>query len=102
MSEKKYKVTLSDGTVIDNLKLNGNNFISNEIIDPMLFNGNCSPVVISEGINEEIHDNMEVVQITQVNGDYWFVLRDIAISELKQLKLQSDIEYVAMMTGIEL
>lgn len=102
MSEKNYKVTLSDGTVIDNLKLNGNNFISNEIIDPMLFNGNCSPVVISEGINEEIHDNMEVVQITQVNGDYWFVLRDIAISELKQLKLQSDIEYVAMMTGIEL
>lgn len=102
MSEKNYKVTLSDGTVIDNLKLNGNNFISNEIIDPMLFNGNCSPVVISEGINEEIHDNMELVQITQVNGDYWFVLRDIAISELKQLKLQSDIEYVAMMTGIEL
>lgn len=102
MSEKNYKITLSDGTVIDNLKLNGNNFISNEIIDPMLFNGNCSPVVISEGTNEEIHDNMELVQITQVNGDYWFVLRDIAISELKQLKLQSDIEYMAMMAGIEL
>lgn len=102
MSEKIYKITLSDGTVIDNLKLNGNNFISNEIIDPMLFSGNCSPIVISEGINEEIHDNMELVQITQVNGDYWFVLRDIAISELKQLKLQSDIEYVAMMAGIEL
>ena len=28
MDDKIYKITLADGTVIDNLKLNGNNFIS--------------------------------------------------------------------------
>lgn len=102
MDEKIYKITLTDGTVIDNLKLNGNNFISNEIIDPAIFKGNCSPVVISDETHDDIHNNMELVQVTNVNGDYWIVLRDISISELRQLKLQSDIEYVAMMSGVEL
>lgn len=45
---------------------------------------------------------MELVQITENNGEYWFILRDISAAELEQLKMQSDIEYVAMMTGVEL
>lgn len=102
MDEKMYKVILADGTVIDNLKLNGNNFISHEVIDPNIFNGNCSPVMISDGTREDIHDNMELVQITNTNDEYWFILRDISLAELGQLKLQSDIEYVAMMSGVEL
>lgn len=102
MDEKIYRITLADGTVIDNLKLNGNNFISNETVDPAIFNGNCSPVTISDGTHEEIHDNMELVQITNTNDEYWFILRDISLAELRQLKLQSDIEYVAMMSGVEL
>lgn len=33
MDDKIYKITLSDGTVLDNLRLNGNNFISSSEID---------------------------------------------------------------------
>ena len=102
MEEKIYKITLADGSTIDNLKLNGNNFISEESIDPTIFKGNCSPVVINDGFNDELHNHMELVQITEVNGEYWFVLRDISLEELKQIKIQSDIEYLAMMTGVEL
>ena len=102
MDEKNYKITLNDGTEINNLKLNGNNYISTEPIDPIIFDGNCSPVVISDGTHDEIHDNMELVQITEVNGKYWFVLRDFSADELAQIKMRSDIEYVAMMTDIEL
>lgn len=102
MDEKNYKITLNDGTEINNLKLNGNNYISTEPIDPAVFDGNCSPVVISDGTHDEIHDNMELVQITEVNGKYWFVLRDFSADELAQIKMRSDIEYVAMMTDIEL
>ena len=46
--------------------------------------------------------NMELVQIIKVNDKYWFVLRDIPETELAFIKMQSDIEYVAMMSEIEL
>lgn len=45
---------------------------------------------------------MELVQISKVGSSYWFVLRDIPETELAFIKMQSDIEYVAMMSEIEL
>ena len=103
MDRKTYTITLADGTVLDNLKLNGDNFISNTTINADIFNGNCSPVIISDGVNSETHNNMEFVQVTeQEPGKYWFVLRELSASELARIKMQSDIEYVAMMAGIEL
>lgn len=103
MDSKTYTITLADGTVLDNLKLNGNNFISNTAINADIFNENCSPVIISDGVNSETHNNMEFVQVTeQEPGKYWFVLRELSASELARIKMQSDIEYVAMMAGIEL
>lgn len=102
MVSKTYTITLADGTVLDNLKLNGNNFISNTAINADIFDVNCSPVVISDGTHDEIHDNMELVQITELDGKYWFVLRDFSADELAQIKMRSDIEYVAMMVDVEL
>lgn len=102
MDEKIYIITLADGTEIGNLRLNGNNFISKAPIDATIFEGNCSPVTIRNGGGEEIHENMELVQITPVGEDYWFVLRDLSAAELEKIKMQSDIEYVAMMAGIEI
>lgn len=103
MDKKVYKITLADGTVIDNLTLNGNNFISKLPIDESVFTGNCHSVTINDGTVDEVHNDMELVQIVHAeDGDYWFVLRDISPEELSKMKLQSDLEYVAMMTGVEL
>lgn len=77
MDEKNYKITLADGTELSNLTMNGNNFISEATIDPGIFQSNCSPVVISDGEHDETHENMELVQVTEVNGQSWFVLRDM-------------------------
>lgn len=102
MDRKTYTITLADGTVLDNLKLNGDNFISNTAINADIFNENCYTVIISDGVNSETY-NMELVQVTeQEPGKYWFVLRELSASELARIKMQSDIEYVAMMAGIEL
>jgi hypothetical protein len=102
MVSKTYTITLADGTVLDNLKLNGDNFISNTAINADIFDENCYTVIISDGVNSETY-NMELVQITeQEPGKYWFVLRELSASELARIKMQSDIEYVAMMAGIEL
>ena len=102
MDEKIYKITLADGTEIRNLRLNGNNFISDAPVAAEIFEGNCSAVIINDGENDEFHENMELVQITPVGDEYWFVLRDLTAAELKQIKMQSDIEYVAMMAGVEI
>lgn len=103
MNEKTYKITLADGTEIGNLGLNGDNFISGVAVNEDTFAGNCSPVMISDGTVEEIHEHMELVQVKeQLTGEYWFVLRDVSAEELEKMKMQSDIEYVAMMSGVEL
>lgn len=102
MENKIYSITLSDGSVIENLKLNGNNFISEVSVSSETFTDNCSPVIISDGETEEVHANMELVQITEMGDQYWFVLRDISEAEMEKIKMQSDIEYIAMMAGVEL
>lgn len=100
--DKSYTIILADGTEIGNLSLNGNNFISKTYFDAAIFENNCSPVVIRGGETDEIHENMELVQLMEVGDEYWFVLRDITEEELGKIKMQSDIEYVAMMSGIEI
>lgn len=102
MEPKTYTITLADGTVLSGLGLNGNNFISADPVDPDIFDGNCTPVVISDGETEETHENMELVQVTQVGDDYWFVLRDLSAAELNEIQMRADIEYIAMMAGIDL
>lgn len=102
MENKIYSITLSDGSVIENLKLNGNNFISEVPVSSETFADNCSPVIISDGETEEVHENIELVQITEMGDQYWFVLRDISEAEMEKIKMQSDIEYIAMMAGVEL
>ena len=52
MDEKTYRITLADGTILDNLTMNGNNFISEGAIDASIFDGTCSPVIINDGTNE--------------------------------------------------
>lgn len=102
MNEKIYIITLEDGTRIENLRMNGNNFISQEQIDPEIFDGNLGEVTINDGENDEIHENMGLVQVTQMGDEYWFVLRDVPASEIANAKLRSDLDYLAMMTDVEI
>lgn len=106
MEEILYTVILADGTELNNLGLNGNNFVSSEDIDGDIFMDNCSPVTISyndgENVHEEFHKNMELVQISKIDNNTLFVLRDISDEELARIKMQADIEYIAMMSNIEL
>lgn len=101
MDEKIYTITLEDGTQIGNLRLNGNNFISKREIEKSDFEGNLGVVVISDGETEEIHTNMALVQITKMDENYWFVLRDLSKEEIEYAKLRADIDYLAMMADLD-
>lgn len=103
MENKECKITLADGTMLDKLRINGNNFISDVPVDSSVFDYNCSPVVFSDGNTENTHEHMELIHvIEQPNGEYWIALRDISDKELMGIKMQSDIEYVALMAGVDL
>lgn len=100
--EKVYSITLADGTVLNDLKLNGNNYFSQREIKKEVFEDNLYSVTISDGEKEEVHTNMELVQLMEYEGAYLFILRDIPPETLDRMKLEADIAYLAMMTGVKL
>lgn len=101
--EKKYTITLADGTRIENLELNGNNFISDENLTDDTFEGNLSVVTISDGVKEKTYHNMELIQLMKdADNRIWFIINEIPSDKLERIKLQADMEYIAMMAGIKL
>lgn len=97
-----YKIILSDGTEIDNLSLNGDNFISATELTDSDFAGKLSNVTIVYGEMEEFHESMELIQCRKYGSEWWFIIRDIPESKLTEMKNRADIEYIAMMSDIEL
>lgn len=108
----KWKITLADGSVVDGLDLNGNNFVSQTEITPDMFAGKLSRVTIDgpadaddAGLMGE-HGPMELVQIQHYNNPgagligWYFVLRDVQATDMERLR--GDIEYLAMMAGVDL
>lgn len=102
MNTEKVSIELSDGTKIENLSMNGNNFVSNVEVLESAFEDNLDTVKITIGDSTETHSNMRLVQITKMGDEWWFILEEISKRELKDTKMQSDIAYVAMMTGVDL
>jgi hypothetical protein len=103
--EKSFKITLADGTQLKNLKLSGNNYISKVKITEDDFKGKLSKITIeneTDKTSEEL-EHMELVQILDY-GDkgYYFVLRQLSADEIDKLKMQGDIEYLAMMTNTDM
>lgn len=105
--EKSWTITLSDGTKLKNLGLNGTNFISEEEITEDVFKNNLSNVII-EGTNEnrqevkEKHEYMDLIHIQKHDKEYYFALRDLSQDEIDKIKMQADIDYIAMMSDVDL
>lgn len=107
-----YKITLADGTVLNDIEVNGTTLISQTPIDESVFEHNLSPVDI-ELIGERSpldmstleghHDNMRHSHVDSlIEGEFWFSLDDIPKEEIAILKINSDIEYMSMMMDIDL
>ena len=104
MNEKEiFSISLSNGTSILDLKLNGNNFISDSEITSEMFNGGLSEVHISgdKGTDYTIN-HAKLIQIMKYEGAWWFILGEMSTEELMFEKMSSDIDYIAMMTDVDL
>ena len=93
-----YKITLNDGTILENLVLNGNNFIAQTAVDDAVFKDNMASVTITnleDGTAEQIEDGVLLSNIVR-DGCSWLVLgqksaeqkaeeaRDKEIAELRR------------------
>ena len=94
-------MTLANGNILNNLELNGNNYVSEIEVSTDIFEGNLSPIEISDGDNVEIFDNMELVRIANWENKWWILIQEKAPIPV-ETKLQADILYLAMMMDIEL
>nr|DAW63685.1 MAG TPA: hypothetical protein [Caudoviricetes sp.] len=71
-----YKITLNDGTTLENLELNGNNFIAAAMVDDAVFKDNMASVTITnleDGTTEQIEDGQLLSNIVR-DGRSWLVL----------------------------
>lgn len=82
-----YSVTLSDGTKLDNLALNGNNFVSSAKLTEADFKNKLSKVTITDDDGQtKDYTDMVLVQVTQVGDETWFILGEKAQDDLSKLK----------------
>lgn len=93
------KMILSDGTELDNLELNGNNYVSKEEVTREMFEGKLDTVTIeSEEGTEEMTDC--VLDNLMQYGDEWlFIIRSRTPEESAALDLEAQVMYTAFETN---
>ena len=87
MEKRTWTVTLADGTALEGLGLNGNNFISTRKLTAADVAGKLEHVTITDGETTTELTNVELVQCMQYGTEYWFVLREMTAEELEKRNL---------------
>lgn len=97
-----HKITLNDGTVIDNLTVNGTNFVSKDKVDESIFTkDNLKKVTI----NDTVYENLVFIQQMKLADGYYIAFRQKTAEENQKYlidKQRADIDYIALMSGVDL
>lgn len=106
------KITLANGEQLTGLYMSGNNFVSTVPLNEETFVGNLKEVIIETMYTDEetgesntyteTHHNMKFTHTVGPTDEYYFILTEIPIEDLRYAQTRSDIEYLAMMTDTEL
>lgn len=103
-----YSIRLSDGTMIEGLTASGNYFVSDERVTDRLtgklhgVNIICTEPEEYAMIQTGEHEHMKLEHEMTRDGKYMFLLLDVSKAEIEKARLEANIEYLAMMTGVEL
>ena len=104
----KYDVELSNGKKFSGLKMSGSCFVTEESVNESDFAGGLSLVKVKEyGDDGEVlleyeRELVELGGVFKVDGEMYLWFLERSEEEKARLKLSADVEYVAMMTGVEL
>lgn len=95
-----YTIDLGNGTILTDLTMNGNNFVSQTPIEEDVFEGMGTVVISNNEDNfDETIEHAELVALSyQPDGGYYFVLRKISAEELRQAANDAQILFTAIAT----
>jgi hypothetical protein len=101
-----YTITLNDGTKLENLELNGNNYIAEGVIEDSVFEGNLGSVTISDGETTETFTDMRLMSNRAVEGRSWFVLGEKTQQQKQEEAMNAKMQELekamtALLTGKE-
>ena len=103
-----YIVTLENGTTFSDLDINGSYFVSKtEVTRDMFNNWNGKYRVVSDNNSDELgivgeHTDCELKDVFKGARWWYFALGEIDKAQREALRDRADIDYIAMMTGVEL
>ena len=106
-----YSITLKNGKKLSGLNISGTCFVSSAAVSEEFFDGFggrftlsysgeaekfCAPYPEGEVVN------VNLGRIFQLEGKYYFYFEQMSSEQVALMQLQADIEYVAMMSEVEL
>ena len=103
-----YRVELSNGKVFSGLEMSGTCYVSKVEVKESDFAGGMRRVKVKqtvEGMPCPLEYELECAELGGVfknDGEWYFWFLERSAEETARLKLSADVEYVAMMTGVEL
>ena len=98
-----YKIQLADGTILDNLELNGNNFIPESAINKTIFENNLEKVIITDSDGNKEERFNQKVQYAKIGDAETFILLDKTKDEIEKetlYQLLADLTEAVLLGGM--
>ena len=88
--EKTFTITLGNGTVLEELRLNGNNYISKTELTAEMFTSEAlAEVTIDDGEIVKVIEDAVLIQAIQCMGEYWFIIAEKSAEQKEKEALQA-------------
>ncbi len=97
-TDTEVEIELADGTKLENLRTNGNNFVSDTPIEDSVFEGNLSTVKITTPEEVAEYQELKLVQNRQFGSAYMFVLAEKTPAEKEKEELMQLLADIAELT----
>lgn len=104
----RFDISLANGTSLEGAYMNGSNYVFDHEVDESSFRGLINPVTITAhvpGVEEDVveeHENMFLGGIIEYGGEWYVGLLDTPQDVIDRERTQANIEYIAMMTDVDL
>ena len=95
---EKVRITFKNGMKME-AEVNGSSLITDSRPD---FPSDLSSVTVTGTDGERIYRDAEIIECASVDNRYWFSFREVPETERATRQMQANIEYIAMMTDINL
>lgn len=95
---EKVRITFKNGMKME-AEANGSSLITDSRPE---FPSDLSTVTVTGADGECIYRDAEIIECASVDNRYWFSFREVPETERATRQMQANIEYIAMMTDVDL